>query len=226
VAARSGGRGSGRRRDPRDADQRRADIVEAALTLFAQRGYKQTTADDIAERAGVSRRTFFYYFASKDDVLFTIDEAEMAALSELVRQQPAGLSPVEAVLTAFAARSPASDGPLAEDPLRRRAVQLRRAASLSAVLRGKELDLHLAYVEATSRGLAARDGAAEPTVEHVTAASIAQAVMHLVVDRWVAGDETDRATLIAEHLEAAKAALVPGRPTARAQRRAPRAATG
>jgi AcrR family transcriptional regulator len=45
-------------------------LTEAALTLFDERGYDQTTVDDITVRAGLSRATFFRYYRSKDDVIF------------------------------------------------------------------------------------------------------------------------------------------------------------
>ncbi|CQD16658.1 TetR family transcriptional regulator [Mycolicibacterium conceptionense] len=45
-------------------------LHEAALELFSQRGYEQTTVADIAERAGLTRRTFFRHFADKREVLF------------------------------------------------------------------------------------------------------------------------------------------------------------
>ncbi len=48
----------------------RERIVEAAFALFDERGYAATTVDQIAERAGVSRSTFFRMFASKEDVIF------------------------------------------------------------------------------------------------------------------------------------------------------------
>ncbi|MDQ1287108.1 MAG: hypothetical protein QG622_673 [Actinomycetota bacterium] len=44
--------------------------MEAALRLFAQQGYDETTIDQIAEAAEISRRTFFSYFPSKEDLLF------------------------------------------------------------------------------------------------------------------------------------------------------------
>jgi AcrR family transcriptional regulator len=57
------------RRD-RQARQTRARIAEAALDLFVKHGYVETTIDEIARAAGVSRRTVFRHFASKEAILF------------------------------------------------------------------------------------------------------------------------------------------------------------
>src|ERR1700722_20624552 len=48
----------------------RDSLARAAFTLFAERGYEQTTVDDITERAGVGRTTFFRHYRSKEDVIF------------------------------------------------------------------------------------------------------------------------------------------------------------
>ncbi len=48
----------------------RARLREAALALYDERGYEQTTVADIAARAGLTKRTFFRYFADKREVLF------------------------------------------------------------------------------------------------------------------------------------------------------------
>ncbi|MGI5229401.1 TetR/AcrR family transcriptional regulator [Actinoallomurus sp. CA-142502] len=48
----------------------RARLAQAAFVLFDERGYEQTTVDDIAERAGVGRTTFFRHYRSKEDVIF------------------------------------------------------------------------------------------------------------------------------------------------------------
>lgn len=56
-------------------------LLDAALTLFAERGFEQTTVDDIAAAAGVSRMTFFRAFPTKEDVVFT----EHGPLVERVR---------------------------------------------------------------------------------------------------------------------------------------------
>jgi AcrR family transcriptional regulator len=64
---------------------RREALVEAAYALFAEKGYAQTTMDEVAERAGLSRRTAFRYFATKEELVFPAREARLALLcAELV----------------------------------------------------------------------------------------------------------------------------------------------
>ncbi|GFJ86453.1 TetR family transcriptional regulator [Phytohabitans rumicis] len=48
----------------------REDLTAAAIALFLKRGYDETTVDEIAEAAGVARRTFFRYFRTKEDAVF------------------------------------------------------------------------------------------------------------------------------------------------------------
>lgn len=60
----------------------RERLVEAAFALFDERGYDATTVDDVAERAGVGRTTFFRSFRSKEDVIFPHHEALAARVHE------------------------------------------------------------------------------------------------------------------------------------------------
>lgn len=53
-------------------------MVDHALRLFADKGYEATTVDEIAEAAGISRRTFFRQFRAKEDVVFADHEAQLA----------------------------------------------------------------------------------------------------------------------------------------------------
>ncbi|MEV1167033.1 TetR family transcriptional regulator [Nonomuraea sp. NPDC049784] len=80
-----GSGGSLRRRKQRRA---RDAIIEAALTLFAERGFERVTVTDIAERAEVGRATFFRYFGDKQEVVFA-DEGEPGAFLGEVEQIPA-----------------------------------------------------------------------------------------------------------------------------------------
>ena len=63
---------------------RREALVEAAAELFAQQGFDGTTVDRIAEAAGLSRRTFFRYFAGKEDVAFPDHEAQLESFAAAV----------------------------------------------------------------------------------------------------------------------------------------------
>lgn len=61
----------------------RRDLVAAAARLFTERGYDETTVDDIAAAAGVGRRTFFRYFRGKEDALSPDHERGMARIAEV-----------------------------------------------------------------------------------------------------------------------------------------------
>ncbi|WP_406863788.1 TetR family transcriptional regulator [Streptomyces sp. HUAS MG47] len=59
-------------------------LVAAAFQLFLERGYEQTTVDDIVKTAGVGRRSFFRYFPSKEDVVFPDHEQALAQMQEFL----------------------------------------------------------------------------------------------------------------------------------------------
>ena len=100
----------------------RETLAEAACELFLEKGYEATSIVDIAQRAGVSRSSFFNYFASKSDVLWSGLDARIATAS-----------------VALASLGTAADGPavrgalepivrgFAPDPL---ALALRNAAAM------------------------------------------------------------------------------------------------
>jgi len=65
----------------------RAAVVAAALELFAEQGFDQTSVEQIAQAAGVSRSTFFRQFGGKDDVVFTDHEELLDMLRDFLAQQ-------------------------------------------------------------------------------------------------------------------------------------------
>lgn len=69
-----------------DAAQFRLTVVDQALRLFAERGYEATTVDEIAVAAGISRRTFFRQFRSKEDVIFADHEFQLALAEDSLRR--------------------------------------------------------------------------------------------------------------------------------------------
>ncbi len=68
--------------------QTRMDLARAAIRLFDERGYAGTTVEDIADAANVSRRTFFRYFKSKDEVFIVDPEGKLAALHIALAEGP------------------------------------------------------------------------------------------------------------------------------------------
>jgi AcrR family transcriptional regulator len=78
----------------RKREETRQRLTGAALALFVKHGFDGTTVDDIADAANVSRRTFFHYFASKEDVAFAWQDSFGEGLVEAVAAQPAAPDPL------------------------------------------------------------------------------------------------------------------------------------
>lgn len=70
--------------------QTRARLTDAAMTLFLERGFEATTVDDIAAAAEVSKRSFFDYFPTKEDVVSAWQDEFGSALADAVAKRPAG----------------------------------------------------------------------------------------------------------------------------------------
>ncbi|UYO46557.1 TetR/AcrR family transcriptional regulator [Rhodopseudomonas palustris] len=87
-----------RERKRRETLQR---ISDAALELFLDKGFDATTLDEIAEAAGISRRTFFYYFASKDDILTAYLGRRTDELRAAVLQSSSAGEPIDVVCNAL-----------------------------------------------------------------------------------------------------------------------------
>jgi AcrR family transcriptional regulator len=81
----------------RNKQRTRQEIARAAHELFVERGYNATTLPEIAEAAGVSTRTIFGYFPSKEDILFSNIDALSEALAQAVAARPAGEDTLETV---------------------------------------------------------------------------------------------------------------------------------
>lgn len=77
--------------------QTRETIVRAALALFEERGFDQVTVADIAAAADIAPRTFFAYFPTKEDVVFSSMPDDLGGLSEHLRGRPDGVSAVDAL---------------------------------------------------------------------------------------------------------------------------------
>ncbi|GAA3525421.1 hypothetical protein GCM10022222_05340 [Amycolatopsis ultiminotia] len=92
---------AGRRGRPPGTSARELEVI--ALRLFTERGFHETTVDDIASTAGVSRRTFFRYYESKADVLWNEFDAEVETIRKLLADASAALPVLAAVREAVLA---------------------------------------------------------------------------------------------------------------------------
>ncbi|MFF4014024.1 TetR family transcriptional regulator [Streptomyces sp. NPDC001843] len=81
----------------RKKERTRDALVRAALELFVAAGYERTTVDEIAEAVGVSQRTFFRYFAGKEDAAFFVTRLAESHYIRALRERPPGEAPLEAL---------------------------------------------------------------------------------------------------------------------------------
>jgi len=86
----------------------RKSIHRSALELAFEAGLEALTVDAIAERAGVSARTFFNYYPAKDDAILGADGTDPEPLLTLIAGRPAGEAPRETVLAVAITASPPS----------------------------------------------------------------------------------------------------------------------
>jgi AcrR family transcriptional regulator len=136
----------------------RSVIVDAAMTLFAERGYNETTVEDVAAAALVSPATVFRYFGSKEDLMFS--DERPALIPTLIAERPDDESDVQAVEAAL--RATLGAGPFTVE----RVTVMRQALEKSAVLRGRSVSQLTVWTDAIARGLADRH-AASPADPHL-----------------------------------------------------------
>jgi AcrR family transcriptional regulator len=81
----------------RKKQRTRDALLRAAVELFTTRGYERTTVDDIAAAVDVSQRTFFRYFAGKEEAALALQELAVTRFVEAVRERPAAEAPMQAL---------------------------------------------------------------------------------------------------------------------------------
>ena len=166
----------------RKKQQTRETIERAALGLFAERGYDETTLAEIAEAADISPRTIFSYFESKEDILFCEEGRYFAMVEEALDRRPAGATTIDA-LRDFISALPAPD----EDAMMR-----KKVVAASPDLRMK-LRAHVGQLEGVLAKSIAKDLDAGPDdVRPALVAASMTAAFEAVRDRLSsAGDEPD-----------------------------------
>ena len=169
-------------RSPRDehANRNRNALLEAALNLFSANGYDETTTDQIAESAGLSPRTFFRYFPTKESVLFFGEYDFIDAVSGVYLAQPEGVSDFEAMANSFALLAPGLKR------IRKRIAQYHEAVESSLVLMGRERRNHEANAETVAKVIAERRRLPAPDSEWRLLASVGMLLIERALNEWLA----------------------------------------
>ena len=158
----------------------RGRLEQAAMELYAERGFDSTSVADIAERAGLTERTFFRHFADKREVLFYGSGALQEFLVGQAEIAPSSLAPIEVIVSALAA---AATGIFEE----RREFARRRQAiiAVNAELQEREL-IKLARLASALADALRRRGVADPAASLAAEAGIS--LFKVAFQRWVDDD--------------------------------------
>ena len=174
----------------------RARLEQAALELYRERGFDQITAAEIAERAGLTERTFFRYFADKREMLFSGQDRLRALYVSAIAAAPDFAAPLDMVAAALEAAVPVFR--------ERHALVRERQAVIDANpgLQERELLKRAALASAIAEALRRR-GVVDPAAR--LAAEVGVIAFSAAFARWVsAPDEQDLAQLIRASLDQLK----------------------
>jgi AcrR family transcriptional regulator len=190
-------------RSPRDehADRIRTAILDAALNLFSIKGYEQTTTEEIADAAGISARTFFRYFPTKESVLFSGEYDFIHAFSGVYLAQDEALSDYEAMASSFALLAPGLKR------IRKRIAQYHLAVASSPLLLGRERSNHRANADTIAKVIARRRHLPSPDDECQLLASVGMLLLERAVAQWLAAPNRGLDDLIREEFAALRAVL-------------------
>lgn len=160
-------------------------LIDAALELFASDGYDTTSVEAIAERAGVSPRTFFRYFPSKEDVLFFGEYDYTRSFTGVYLAQPPTTPEYQAIRDSFLVLCPA----LAR--IKQRIVRYEIAIGTSTVLRGRERQHDAENRSVIAAALATRRDLPAPDHECELLAAVAQLALRSGLQWWLASSVND-----------------------------------
>jgi AcrR family transcriptional regulator len=174
----------------------RGRLEQAALALYGERGFENTTVAEIAARAGLTERTFFRYFADKREVLFWGAGALQELLVSAVTSAPDSAAPIDAVAAALEAA-----GSVLQE---RREFALQRQTVIAANTELQERELvKLASLSAALAGTLRRRGVSDTAASLTAEAGIA--VFKIAFERWVnESNQRDLPQLIRESFDELK----------------------
>jgi AcrR family transcriptional regulator len=166
-------------------------LREAAMALYAEQGYDGTTVAQIADRAGVTARTFFRHFADKREVLFAGSEELEQVMVSAVVAAPAEAGPMEAVAAGVLAAGEVFVG--------RREFSRQRHAVVAVTPELREREFIKMASLARAFGAALEERGVAPA-RALLAAETGITVFRVAFERWVDGAEDDPVAVLRETL--------------------------
>ncbi len=169
-------------------------LAQAALALYSERGFEQTTVAEIARRAGLTERTFFRHFADKREVLFWASASLQELLVSAVIRGHDSATPIDAIAAAL-------ESVTATIFQGRREYSRQRQAVIVADARLQERELiKLAALAAAMADALRQRGVSEPTASLAAEAGIV--VFKIAFERWIdEGEGRELSPLIRELLD-------------------------
>jgi AcrR family transcriptional regulator len=175
----------------------RGRLAQAALALYGERGFEQTTVAEIAARAGLTERTFFRHFADKREVLFAGSGSLQDLLVSTLASTPDSVAPIDAVAAALQAA-----GALLQEG-RDFALQRQAVIAANPELQEREL-IKMASLSGALADTLRRRGVKDPAASLTAEAGIA--VFKIAFERWInEPNQPDLPQLIRESLDELKA---------------------
>jgi mycofactocin system transcriptional regulator len=178
----------------------RRELQKVALRLFAERGFENTTIEQIATETGVSERTFFRYFTTKASVLWAEFETEVETIRAALAAAPDDMPMMEAIRGAVVAANHYRAEDVPEMRLRMNLIVTVPALSFSAA------EHYKAWEQAIRKFVGRRLGQPADSLYPLAVGHAVLAVCRAAYDRWSARADSD----LTVYLDAALSALAAG----------------
>jgi AcrR family transcriptional regulator len=177
-------------------------MVDAALRLFAEQGYDETGTEQIAAQAGVSPRTFFRYFPTKESVLFG-EYDFIRSFGDVLLAQPDDMSDLAAIRESLIVLAPSIER------LRPRVALYRSALASSVQLTGRKQIHGVKHTADMADAIARRRGLDTPDAGAQLVAALCYVVLGHAIDAWVEGAEATTTSALTASFELLSKELSP-----------------
>lgn len=184
----------------RKRQQTRERLTRVAMALFLERGFEATTLDEIAAAADISRRSFFHYFDSKEDVVFAWHEEITAVLVAAIAARPASesmLTAAENAMTAFARQIEPAE-----------AIAMARLKRDNPALQARDQVKYEQLERALAEALAKRGGHKAEKLGARLVAMVATGAMRIGGDLWGAAGAREKPEVLVKRTFAAIRAIL------------------